>query len=43
MHTFLSVIILLFLTAIICYHYTKHSSKQKPIGPLTIENWRIMN
>ena len=29
MDTFLLVIILLFIIAIICYHYTKHMLKQK--------------
>ena len=36
LHTFLLVIILLFIIAIICYHYAKHRSKQKDIGALTI-------
>ena len=30
------VIILLFIVAIICYHHTKHKSKQKHTGTLTI-------
>ena len=36
MHTVLLVIILLFIIAIICYHYGKHRSKQKGIDALTI-------
>ena len=36
LNTFLLVNILLFIIAIICYHYTKHRSKQKHIGALTI-------
>ena len=36
MHTILLVIILLFITAIICYHCTKYRSKQKRTGALTI-------
>ena len=43
LHRYLSVIILLLLIAIICYNYTKRSSKQKFIGALTIKNWSIMN
>ena len=35
-HDFLLVIILLFTIAIICYHYTKHGSKWKSIGTLSI-------
>ena len=37
LHTFLLVMMLLFLIAIICY-YTKHRSKQKFIGALTNKN-----
>ena len=33
LHSFL---LLLFITAIICYYYTKHGSKQKFFGPLKI-------
>ena len=36
LHTFLLVTILIFLIASICYHYTKHKSKQKRIEALTI-------
>ena len=36
LHTVLLVVILLFIIVIICYHYTKHRSKQKCIGALTI-------
>ena len=35
LHTFLLVIKLIFIIAI-CFHYTKHSSKQKNICTLTI-------
>ena len=43
LHTTLLVIILLLIIAIICYHRTKHRSKQKDINALTIQKWRIMN
>ena len=33
LHTVLLVIMLLFITAIICYHYAKHKSKLKHILP----------
>ena len=33
---FLLVIILIFIMVIICYHYTKHKSKQKYVSPLKI-------
>ena len=33
--TVLLMIILLFKITIICYHYTKHRSKQKHVGTLT--------
>ena len=36
LHKVLLVIILLLIIAIICYHYTKHRSKQKRIGAITI-------
>ena len=36
LHTFLWVRILLFIIAIICYHCTKHRSKQKGVGAPTI-------
>ena len=36
LHTFLLVIILLFIIAIICYHCKKHQSKQKRTGAITI-------
>ena len=36
LHTFLLVLILLFVIAIVCYRYAKHKSKQKNIGLLTI-------
>ena len=36
LHMFWMMTILLFTIAIICYHYAKHSSKQKTIGTLTI-------
>ena len=32
LHTVLLVIILLFITAIICYRYAKHSSNQKDVS-----------
>ena len=35
-HTVLLVIILLFIIAIICYHYAKHRSQQGNIGVQTI-------
>ena len=35
LHTVLLVVILLFIIAIICYHYAKHRSKQKNIDTLT--------
>ena len=39
LHTFILVVILLFIIAIICYHYTSLQlrSKQKDIGTLTIK------
>ena len=36
LHTVLIVIILLFIIAIICYHYLKHRPKQTHFGVLTI-------
>ena len=36
LHTFLLVIILLFIIAIICYYFTKNGSKRKRIGTPTI-------
>ena len=36
LHVVLLVVILLNIIAIICYDYTKHRSKQKNIGSLTI-------
>ena len=36
LHTLLLVILLLLTIAIICHHYTKHRSKQKRIGALTM-------
>ena len=36
LHKALLVIILLLIIAITCYHYTKHRSKQKRIGAITI-------
>ena len=36
LHTFLLVIILLFIIAIICYHYTNQRLKRKRTGALTI-------
>ena len=36
LHTVLSVIILLLIISIICYHYAKHRSKQKSTDTLTI-------
>ena len=36
LHTVLLVTILLFIITIICYHYTKHRSKQKLTSALTI-------
>ena len=36
LHTVLLVNILLFMMVIICYHYAKHTLKQKNIGALTI-------
>ena len=36
LHTFLLVVIVLFIFAINCCHYTKHRLKQKHIGTLTI-------
>ena len=41
MHMVLLVIILLFLIAIICYHYPKHRSKQKTY--CCIYNMKINN
>ena len=38
LQTFLSEIILLFIIAIICYHYAKHRSKQKNIGKIAKQN-----
>ena len=44
LHTFLLVVILLFIRAIIYYHHAEHKSKQKNINTLTIQKWRkIMN
>ena len=37
-HTVLLVIMLPLIITIICYHNVKHSSKQKNIDELTIEN-----
>ena len=39
----LLVIILPFIIAIICYHYSKHRSKQKHINTIIIWKSRIMN
>ena len=36
LHTFVLVIILLFIIAIIYYHYTRYRSKQKRTGALTL-------
>ena len=36
LHTFLLKIMLLLIITIICYHYTKHRSKEKYITALTI-------
>ena len=38
LHTFLLKMISLFLIAIICYHYTKHKSKQKRMDNIKMEN-----
>ena len=32
LHTFLLAVILLFIIAIICYHYVKHREKQKTLA-----------
>ena len=36
------IILSIFIIAIICYHYTKHRSKQKRIGALKMQNWKIL-
>ena len=36
LHIILVVIIVLIVIAIICYHYAKYRSNQKPIGTLTV-------
>ena len=38
LHTVLSVITLLLIITIICYHYANHRSKRKDINALTIQN-----
>ena len=43
LHTALLVMMPLLIIAIICYHYTKHRSKQRCIGALTIYKWKILN
>ena len=39
----LLVVILLFIITVIGYHYAKNKSRQKNIGPLTMQKWRKMN
>ena len=43
LHTVLLVIILLFIIAIICYHYAKLWSKQKKYWHTNTIKWAIMN
>ena len=43
LHTALLVMMPLLIIVIICYHYTKHRSKQRCIGALTIYKWKILN
>ena len=43
LHMVLLLIMLLFIIAIVCYHYTKYRSKQEGIDALTIRKPRIMN
>ena len=43
LHALLLVTILLFITAIICYHYKKRRAKQKRIDALTMQKCRIIN
>ena len=39
----LLVVILLLIITVIGYHYAKNKSRQKNIGPLTMQKWRKMN